>query len=384
MLTPCLHACERATLAVKAAFVLTIGGYIYLRNMKQIKESKLFIVVLSLTLMFVFTFGTAYADPTESELRDDLTDVKQEQKEVSQDLAAVAAKITTLQSEYNDVNYQVAVATKEINKLEKEITDTKKELQERETNLNARLVAMYKNGSIGFVDVLLGSSSISDFVSNIEMIRRIYENDVNVMQLLKTEQSRLEDKKESLESKKINLKEKQQELVTKKAELDKEKQILNDKEDELKKEADQLKYEIVQLMSKNSQYVGGAMAWPCPASHYITSSFGNRLHPITKTYKFHTGIDIGASTGCAVIAAQAGRVIMATWYSGYGNCVMLDHGGGIVTLYGHLSKISCSNGDTVSAGQTIGLVGSTGNSTGPHLHFEVRKNGEYINPMQYF
>ena len=353
--------------------------------MKKARNSKLFTTLLSLTLVFALTFGVAYADdPTESELRSDLTDVKQEQKEVSQDLASVAAKITSLQREYDNVNYQVAVATKGITNLEKEIIDNKKELQERETNLNARLVAMYKNGSIGFVDVLLGSSSISDFVSNVEMIKKIYENDINVMQLLQREQAKLEDKKLNLEEKKVSLKEKQKELADKKIELDKEKQVLNDKEDELKKQADQLKYEIVQLMSKNSQYVGGAMAWPCPASHYITSSYGNRLHPITKTYKFHTGIDIGASSGSAVIAAQSGKVIMATVYGGYGNCIMLDHGGGIVTLYGHLSKISCSNGDVVSAGQTIGLVGSTGNSTGPHLHFEVRKNGEYINPMQYF
>jgi len=349
----------------------------------NLKNSKIFTISLSLVLILTFAFSVpAFADE-ESELRSDLADVKKEQKEVSSDLAAVASKIKDLQSTYDDISYQVSLAEKSIVKTEKEIQETKLNLQEREENLNARLINMYKNGSIGFVDVLLGSASISEFVSNLEMVQRIYENDVNVLETLQKEQAKLEKKKSDLEEKKADLSVKQADLKKRKAELDEQKQILNDKEDELKKEADQLTNEIVLLMSKNSKYIGGAMLWPVPASHYITSSYGNRLHPITKVYKFHTGIDIGASTGCKVLAAQGGTVIMSKWYSGYGNCVMIDHGGGIVTLYGHLSQRNVSVNDIVTQGQTIGLVGSTGNSTGPHLHFEVRKNGDYVNPMSY-
>ena len=135
---------------------------------------------------------------------------------------------------------------------------------------------------------------------------------------------------------------------------------------------------------KNSPYVGGEFTWPCPASRYISSSFGNRLHPTLKVWKFHTGVDIGCAAGKDIVAAASGRVIMSQWYGGYGNCVMIDHGGGIVTLYGHASKLLVSTGATVKRGQTIALVGSTGRSTGPHLHFEVRKDGEYIDPMSYF
>lgn len=137
-------------------------------------------------------------------------------------------------------------------------------------------------------------------------------------------------------------------------------------------------------MDKDSPYVGGEFTWPCPASRYISSSFGNRLHPTLNVWKFHTGIDIGCSAGKNIVAAASGKVIMSQWYGGYGNCVMIDHGGGIVTLYGHASKLLVSKGQVVKQGQVIALVGSTGRSTGPHLHFEVRKNGQYIDPMSYF
>ena len=173
-------------------------------------------------------------------------------------------------------------------------------------------------------------------------------------------------------------------MADEKVKLDAKKKELEKQEDELQAEADRLTAEIVKLMDKSSPYVGGTFTWPCPSSHYITSSFGNRLHPILKTWKYHTGVDIGASSGKDILAAASGKVIMATTYGGYGNCVMIDHGGGIVTLYGHASRLCVSNGAVVKRGDVIAKVGSTGRSTGPHLHFEVRKDGAYVDPMSYF
>ena len=135
--------------------------------------------------------------------------------------------------------------------------------------------------------------------------------------------------------------------------------------------------------SNNSEYTGGSMTWPLPGYYSITSPFGNRLHPILKVYKMHTGVDI-AGAGCNgknVVATADGKVIHAGWISGYGNTVMIDHGGGIVTLYAHSQKLLVKKGDTVTRGQAIMLVGSTGYATGPHLHFEVRVNGKYVNPV---
>ena len=243
---------------------------------------------------------------------------------------------------------------------------------------------MYKNGSLGFVDVLLGSGSISEFVSNLEIIQKIYKNDMDVLDTLDKEHKELQAIKKQLKEKRAKLATQKDELADEKAKLDEKKKALKKEEDALKAEADRLTSEILSMIDKNSQYIGGEFTWPCPASTYITSSFGNRLHPILKSWIFHTGLDIGCSSGKDILAAASGKVIMAQVYGGYGNCVMIDHGGGIVTLYGHASKLCVSKGDVVKRGQVVAKVGSTGRSTGPHLHFEVRKNGEYVNPMKYF
>ena len=128
----------------------------------------------------------------------------------------------------------------------------------------------------------------------------------------------------------------------------------------------------------------GAFAWPVPSCTYLTSRFGLRVHPVYGTTKSHTGIDIGAESGATIVAADGGTVTMAGVNSGYGNCVMIDHGNGYKTLYGHMSSIAVSNGQTVSKGDTIGYVGSTGISTGPHCHFEVWKDGSRIDPEQFY
>lgn len=348
-------------------------------------------IILSFVLIFAiaFTFNVlpdttlAYADEV-SELQDNLSDVTKEQDQVKSDLASLAKKITALQAKYDATNAKVNATQNDIDSTKRAIRKKQKELTEREENLNARLVVMYKNGSIGFVDVLLGSSSITEFVSNIETIQKIYQNDAHILEVLQKEYEELEDTKAKLEEKIKGLEEQKAELASQKKELNAEKKVLSEKEDELKREADRLKDEILSLIDTSSKYVGGTFVWPCPSSHYITSSFGWRIHPILKYKKYHTGVDIGASSGQSILAAGSGTVIKAAVYGGYGNCVMIDHGGGIVTLYGHASKLLVSQGQVVVAGQKIALVGSTGNSTGPHLHFEVRVNGDYVNPMGYF
>nr|WP_252187509.1 M23 family metallopeptidase [Anaeromonas gelatinilytica] len=133
------------------------------------------------------------------------------------------------------------------------------------------------------------------------------------------------------------------------------------------------------------EYVGGVYKWPVPGHNRISSPFGNRIHPISGSKSFHTGIDIsyGGQYGTTVVAANSGKVIFSGWKGTYGKAVMIDHGGQMVTLYAHNQSLLVNVGDNVSAGQAIALGGSTGNSTGPHLHFEVRKNGKYMNPISY-
>ena len=125
----------------------------------------------------------------------------------------------------------------------------------------------------------------------------------------------------------------------------------------------------------------GAMIWPLAGT--VTSEFGWRIHPITGAQRFHSGVDIGGDYGQSIHAAQSGTVEYAGWISGYGNAVIINHGGGITTLYGHNQSLAVSEGQSVSQGQTIAYCGSTGNSTGPHCHFEVRQNGEPVSPYAY-
>ena len=142
--------------------------------------------------------------------------------------------------------------------------------------------------------------------------------------------------------------------------------------------------EIKKLQDEQRIYEGGNFTWPCPGYHYITYTFGYRFNPYTGLWSMHNGIDISAPNGVDIVAAASGKVILSQWYQGYGNCVIVDHGSGIVTLYGHASVLCVSQGQEVSRGQVIAKVGTTGNSTGYHLHFEVRLKGQPVDPLQYF
>ncbi len=354
--------------------------------MKKNKIKKITAVVLALA----FTFSLSpvnqigFANPTIGGLKEDLSDVKEEREEVKNEMMQVAANITALRNKVDALTDEINYTINVIEKTEENIVKKQEEIQSQETNLNARLVVMYKNGSVGFVDVLLGSNSISEFIYNIDMIKKIYQNDVEVLKKLQKEQKELERIKRELKEKRVKLKKQKEDLAAQQKELDEEKKKLEKKENELKAEADALVSKIKALQDAQKKYVGGVFAWPVPSSSYITSSFGGRIHPIFKRWSNHTGTDIGAAYGADIVAANDGKVILSQTYGGYGKCLIVDHGGGIVTLYGHCSSLLVSTGTTVKRGQTIAKIGSTGNSTGNHLHFEVRKDGAYVDPMSYY
>ena len=167
---------------------------------------------------------------------------------------------------------------------------------------------------------------------------------------------------------------------------------LTDEEKETQKKLEEFQRELVNVENQivaattakvGEDYIGGELAWPAPGYTTVTSPFGMRLHPIFKVNRMHTGVDIGMNMGANIIAANDGVVTKAMYSSGYGNMVMIDHGGGVCTVYGHGSEIIAQTGDEVKRGDVIMLAGSTGWSTGPHLHFEVRLNGEYVDPLPY-
>ena len=298
-------------------------------------------------------------------------------------------EIADLQGEINKTSNKISVAREQLDALQEDI-DT------QNGDMSNRIRAMYKNGDVGILEVLLGSESITDLMTNLDMAKKIFDNDVAVLEKLE-EQHRtldryrtdLEALEQNLAAQKVEEAQRQSELkvsrgtvATLKAEVSSDNRALESQVDALVEEANALTAEILKLQGKGA-YVGGDLAWPAPASTRITSPFGYRTHPILKIKKLHTGIDIGVSSGNNVVSANAGKVIKAAWNNSYGYMVMVDHGGGIVTLYAHNSKLLVKTGDVVTRGQKIALSGSTGMSTGPHLHFEVRVNGEYKDPMNY-
>ena len=204
-------------------------------------------------------------------------------------------------------------------------------------------------------------------------------NLIAVSQLLQKEKAELESEKKELQIQQEN---KKMLLSQLESQQDKLEQMLDEMEEISQEISKKIKQILAQQKTKR-KYVGGKLAWPLEAEYPITSYFGMRFHPILKKTKMHTGIDIGAPYGSNILAAADGEVITAEWVPAYGLTVIIDNGSGIVTLYAHMSKILVHKGQVVKRNNVIGRVGSTGYSTGPHLHFEVRINGDVVNPLSY-
>ncbi len=347
-------------------------------------KKKSLICFLIFVLVAVFsTYGFSYAD-TKADKQQELNDVKEQAKEVKSDMQELVSKIEDQQAQIDKIQNSIDEKEAEIEKAEADIAQTVKDIKERENGLNKRLRTMYKNGSVGYLDVLLGSNSISEFISNLEMIQRIYKNDQNTLVVLEEQQKELEEKQAVLEREQKELGEKKSEAQEKKDALKEDQTALQEKLDELNAEAERIGDEIASMQDQNKVYEGGKFMWPT-TSTYITSPFGFRIHPVTGYYTGHTGVDIGASYGSPVYAAADGTVIVASnSYGGYGVAVVIDHGSGISTLYGHNDHVEVSVGQHVKRGQIVAYSGNSGVSTGPHLHFEVRINGSYVDPMSYF
>lgn len=312
-------------------------------------------------------------------------------------------QITEYETQYNDLKSQVETLEKQISETEENIQTIENAYNRKDEILRKRIVALYEAGDSTYLDVLLDSTSLIDFLSRYFIIQQILEVDNEALDDLAKQKQEVEKQKEEQESRKTELrvakaKAGQMQILMENnkilqenyiSQLTEEEQQLQTQIEEYKKEQEEIEKQIQEaiLWGQNLaiQYTGGVMAWPiAKAGTYITSGYGIRLHPIQGVYKYHSGIDIGnAGYGAPVIAAADGVVTFAGQMSGYGNCVMVNHGSGIVTLYGHGQEIKTELGKEVKKGDLIMLVGSTGNSTGPHLHFEVRVNGTATNPIPF-
>lgn len=315
------------------------------------------------------------------------------------EIAELDQKIYDKQMEIKTLEAQETELLKYIEVAEKELEKSNERYESQKKLLETRLVAMYEMGELSYLELLLNSKSFTEFVSNYFLIEEITNSDAelltyvedeinynkNIKEALDSKRETLSSSRESREKKTISLenmalirKSKIKKLTADELELQQSIQEYQEQVAEIETEI-----RLLAIASVGSDYIGGAMAWPVPGYTRITSTFGMRTHPITGVYKLHTGVDIGAPRGSHFIAANDGMVTYAGYNRAYGNMVIIDHGGGVTTLYAHGDEILVQVGDYVLQGDSVLKVGSTGYSTGPHAHFEVRINGEYVQPLDY-
>jgi murein DD-endopeptidase MepM/ murein hydrolase activator NlpD len=327
---------------------------------------------------------------------------RQQQQEKNKLKSAISEKNSLLDTQkqesdqFKQLKQENERLSAEIDTIKNDIDNIIEKYKDQEELLKTRIRVMYERSNEGYLSTLIRSKNISDFLAKLKYISLISKRDKQLIEeinMIKTDtefkkrakEALLLEKKKQMEKKENKL----NSLQASRADVDEQiREIniklekLNDQEDELIKKSGELASQIRNLQTK-TKYIGGSLRWPVPSSQQISSYYGMRVHPILKKKKMHTGIDINASQGVSITAANKGTVIVAGWQSGYGYTVIIDHGGGISTLYAHCSRLLVGVGSKVNAGAVIAKVGSTGLSTGPHLHFEVRKNGATQDPLKY-
>lgn len=369
-------------------------------------------LLIGLTVVFVLAANLQVLAGTA-----DLKTYQQKQKTVKSQLSDVVAKkkdidqkkksleteqqeIINLQNaenkEYNELLLEVNQLEQDLLKLEEAIAVAEEDYLLQQEAFRTRLRVMLDNSDCSMLQSLIESESLTDFFERIEIYSAMSRKDKQASDDLKAAKEDVEYKKQLREEAKqateaqISVKEERiRSLTASRSELDQqirqskdELNRLNNLEDQLLKESKSLENEINNLTSSSTKYLGsGKLGWPCPGNNKVVSKFGNRLHPILKKYKMHTGIDIDAGMNADIVASEKGKVIVAQTKSGYGKTVVIDHGGGVTTLYAHCNKILVKVGQEVQKGQKIAAVGRTGLATGPHLHFEVRINGTPKDPL---
>lgn len=343
------------------------------------------------------------------EVKNKINETNQQLEYVQEELSDTLLKVQEIEDKVISYQKEVDELDIQMKELQTSIDDATEKLQIALEDYNAksdmlaqRLVAMYEAGDTSYLDVLLKSNSLTDFLSRYYAIEELAQYDSELIEQVKIEKNNIEQTREKLEKEQAeikilkakseqttvvlnNMKTLQQSYIDRLSEGEK---TLQEKITAYKKEQEEIEAKIMEatnMILPDIQYTGGEMLWPVAASGtVITSNFGIREHPIQGVVKQHTGLDIGgAATGTPIVAALDGVVTHAGWLGGYGNCVMISHGNGVVTLYGHGNKVLTQVGKQVKQGETIMELGSTGNSTGPHCHFEVRINGNYTNPLNY-
>lgn len=329
----------------------------------------------------------------------ELENVQGEISENLQQIQKLDEKITNSNQELEELNQKIIELQTSINEVEEKLKIAEENYKKQKNVLEARLVAIYEAGDVQYLDVILKSRNISEFLSNYFLITELATYDTQLLEEMEQKKSdielskkKLDKSKEQLATMKHNQTRTARILENTKTVRENHTSKLSDKEKEVQAQIDEqtaryaeINSEILALAMQqiDTKYIGGELAWPVPGYTRVSSKYGMRYHPILHINKLHTGVDISAPRGANFIAANDGIVTKAGWNTAYGNMVIIDHGGGVSTLYAHGDEILVQVGQIVKRGDSILKVGSTGYSTGPHAHFEVRLNGVVTDPMPY-
>ncbi len=375
--------------------------------MNKLKNLVIFLVLI----LAVFIPANINANSRISDVQQKIKENKEKREKNNEELKELNSIANSVEKEIKKLDLEEYNLNLEIDGIELEIEELNSKIianeiaieqlnvsiDENNTILEQRLRASYKRGEIGYLEIILNSENLIDALTRMDIIQLIVKDDVELLGEIRIQKSSLEElkalqesNKTDKENKKIELLASKQELAKKQneksiymAELEKDIKEAMRQEEQYKKEDKELERLLTKLQNEE-KYAGGVMFYPLPLEHTrITSRFGTRPHPIYGYISTHRGTDIACPTGTEVYAANSGTVIIATRHSQYGNYIIIDHGGKIATLYAHNSKLLVKVGQEVKRGQVIAKSGSTGMSTGPHLHFEVRINGVPVNAEPY-
>lgn len=309
---------------------------------------------------------------------------------IERNIDRTTAEIRTLES-------RLRTAESELQRLTRELDDASRRLATRNAQLGLRLRALHERGAVSYLEVLFQARSFADFISRFSLLRMVINQDIAIYHAVQEERTIVAERREEAEERRAEIaslrseKQVQQTSLQSRAasrtailnSLNQDKQAAIRAYNELNRLAEELDRVIRELEARNRGVGTGTFTWPVPGNTRITSPFGWRVHPIFRTREFHSGIDIGAPSGRNIVASDGGTVLWADWLGGYGRTVIISHGN-FSTLYAHASTLLVEEGDRVTKGQVIARVGSTGHSTGPHLHFEVRNRaGTRLNPSDH-
>jgi murein DD-endopeptidase MepM/ murein hydrolase activator NlpD len=346
-----------------------------------------------------------------TQTRQQILRTKKKEQSTMSNLLKHQKELQTLEQNYDKVCDKLESAEKKVNQTKQELNLLEQNLDSLENNLNSRhkllnkrLVAIYKNGPLTYLQIVFSSGSFGDLVSNFGSVAYFIRSDMNLIEEVEAAKAEVGAQQKKVTGRKTRMEAELREIVVLQNQVSREQQKISQKVLSTKSELANIQNDRARLEKALQEYeetsrqieaqirrsqqtdpgkiLGtGQMIWPVHGR--ISSYFGWRTHPILKTKKYHNGLDLAVPSGTPVTAADSGVVLVSGWQGGYGNFVAIDHGKGISSCYGHNSRLLVSVGQRVEKGQTIAISGNTGLSTGPHLHFEVRVNGNPTNPLRY-